>query len=171
MLSSLQLVPKAVDTGVSPAATPSPGAPHTGLTGTSPASDLASASAPADVVPLWPVGTPLTLLVYLTTSPTPLAPAPPLSAFRDLEPTVRWDGLEMGRRSDKREEELWLDVPRQVMANGSWWADMFLVAGAAEGEAADAQTSHELELGPMRVMRTRKRAFGVKDGTEGVWAC
>ena len=71
--------------------------------------------------PIWPLGTPLSMVLYLSTSET--------ADDVDLaEPLLTWDGLTFGNWKDEREADLIVDVPESVRNhNGSWWMDVKLV--------------------------------------------
>lgn len=130
------LGPKTPTTPAAPSAVPeSPPA-----TGQTPAPAQPS-SLTAD--PFWPLGTPLSMLLYTSTSPS--------GDDLDLRnPIVTWDGLEYGRWSDVREADLLLDVPQSVRSqNGSWFLDILLVKGG--GAELDGK-------GPGQVAMYRKRA-------------
>ncbi|KAK4686060.1 hypothetical protein P7C73_g4075, partial [Tremellales sp. Uapishka_1] len=71
----------------------------------------------------WPFGTPVSMLLFTSVSPS--------SEDLDLaSPVVAWDGLTYGSWKDQREVDLVLDVPESVRAgNGSWYMDIVLVKG------------------------------------------
>lgn len=74
----------------------------------------------APALPAWELGTPLSMVLYTSTSPTGQDIDP-------LHPLVQWDGLTYGNWNDEREADLVLDVPESVLHNGSWWLDIVLV--------------------------------------------
>lgn len=71
--------------------------------------------------PIWPSGTPMSMLLFLSISST--------SDDIDLsKPLITWDDLTFGDWKQEREEDLLLDVPQSVShGNGSWWMDIKLV--------------------------------------------
>lgn len=82
-------------------------------------------SAPGSInaEPFWPLGTPLSMLLYTSDKPSDQDP--------DLtSPVVVWDGLTYGDWNDVREADLLLDVPESVrMHNATWWMDIVLLKG------------------------------------------
>lgn len=103
------------DKGVTPASSgpASPGTTSTPAQPNSPGKQLAD--------PIWPLGTPMSMLLFLSTSET--------SDDIDLaSPLISWDDLTFGDWKQEREEDLVLDVPHSVShGNGSWWMDIKLV--------------------------------------------
>jgi hypothetical protein len=71
--------------------------------------------------PIWPLGTPMSMLLFLSTSET--------SDDIDLaNPLISWEDLTFGDWKQEREEDLVLNVPHSVShGNGSWWMDIKLV--------------------------------------------
>lgn len=92
-----------------------PAAPGSTLT------PVQTAPGKAEAYPIWPLGTPLSMVLYLSTSET----------AHDVDlanPLLTWDGLTFGNWKDEREVDLVLDVPESVRNhNGSWWMDVKLV--------------------------------------------
>ena len=82
-----------------------------------------------NAVPIWPLGTPLSMLLFTSTTELPQAQLQtPLPEWND--PVVVWDGLTYGNWNDVRDVDLLLDVPESVRShNGSWWMDVLLVRG------------------------------------------
>lgn len=101
---------------VSPAET-TPGAVST------PAAPAQPGAITAD--PFWPLGTPLSMLLFTSTSPT--------IEIKPSDPLVAWDGLTYGNWKDQRETDVWIDIPQSVRAdNGSLWLDILLVKGGGK---------------------------------------
>jgi hypothetical protein len=71
--------------------------------------------------PFWPLGTPLSMLLYTSTTPD----------SRDTkfnEPLVVWDGLTYGDFADVRDANIVVDIPESVRShNGSMWLDVVLL--------------------------------------------
>jgi len=110
-------------------------APTTSAPASTPGSTAIQPSAPGviNAEPAWALGTPISMLLYTSTSPT--------GSDLDLaSPLVAWDNLTYGGWKDEREVDLLLDVPRSVrMSNGSWWMDVMLVKGGGTSLAAKGQ--------------------------------
>ncbi|WVN90496.1 uncharacterized protein L203_105732 [Cryptococcus depauperatus CBS 7841] len=71
--------------------------------------------------PIWPLGTPLSMSLYTSTSATG-------SDMDAATPLVHWDSLTFGNWDDQREEDLILEVPKDVrFNNATWWIDIVLV--------------------------------------------
>lgn len=90
-----------------------------------PAAQSAGATQPPAItaVPYWPLGTPMSMLLYVS-------PEESVAKVDIRHPSVVWDGLEYGNWKDQREENIILDVPETVRShNGSWWMDILLVKG------------------------------------------
>ncbi|WVR03952.1 hypothetical protein IAU60_000951 [Kwoniella sp. DSM 27419] len=110
--------------GLAPANKPAPPAAPSAsdISGAGATTPNTQAPAPAGVEapPAWALGTPLSMLLYTSTSP--------LGSDVDLDhPLIQWDGLTYGEWKDEREADLMLDVPESVWArNGSWWIDVVL---------------------------------------------
>lgn len=106
--------------GMTQPSSPAPSTPNA-----NPAADATSAVKldPLKVSPIWPLGTPLSMLLYTST----------VADSSDLDitkPAVVWDDLTFGDYKDVREADLTLNVPQSVRANnGSWWMDIILVKG------------------------------------------
>lgn len=83
--------------------------------------------------PYWPLGTPLSMLLYTSTE----------LGGRNLDhetPLVAWDGLTYGGWNDVRDVDLLLDVPESVRAhNGSWFLDILLVKGGGTDLASKGE--------------------------------
>ncbi|AAW45128.1 hypothetical protein CNBL2630 [Cryptococcus deneoformans B-3501A] len=94
--------------------------PTAGDTASAPNVPRAQSAAVAPALPAWELGTPLSMVLYTSTSPTGQDIDP-------LHPVVQWDGLTYGNWNDEREADLVLDVPESVLHNGSWWLDIVLV--------------------------------------------
>ena len=95
------------------------------------------------VDPIWPLGTPLSMLLYTSTR----ADSSDLVAS---QPLVAWHDLTFGDYKDEREVDLTLTVPESVRShNGSWWMDVMLVKGGG--------LPHEGQ-GPNDIALYRKRA-------------
>jgi hypothetical protein len=110
------------------------GVPEAAITG-------ASVAAPVVISkvahPIWPLGTPMSMLLYVST-------APDANHITADAPTVIWDDLTYGNWKDVREEDLLLDVPETVRSdNGSWYMDVLLVkdGGSPVGRPA-AEVAH-----------------------------
>lgn len=97
--------------------------------------------------PLWPLGTPLSMLLYTSTSPSAV----------DLDfnhPLIVWDGLTYGNWKDARAEDIYIDIPESVrVENGSLWMDILLVKdggkspiGKAPGEVVGYRKREILSL-------------------------
>jgi hypothetical protein len=91
--------------------------------------------------PLWALNTPLSMLLYLSTSPSSE------DVHYTDHPLVKWDGLTYGNWKDERSVDLLVDVPESVrLGNGSWWIETVLVKGG--GDAVGKS--------PREVARSRK---------------
>jgi hypothetical protein len=127
--------------GGNQAVTPAPSGPESPGTTSTPAQPNVAGKQIA--TPIWPIGTPMSMLLFLSTSET--------SDDIDLaNPYISWDGLTFGDWKEVREEDLILDVPESVShGNGSWWMDIKLVkdGGNVKDKGIDDVASY------------RKRAF------------
>ena len=93
--------------------------------------------------PFWPIGTPLSMLLFTSTS----AGEPNINVD---SPLVVWDGLTYGNWNDVRNVDLSIDIPESVRAhNGSLWLDVLLIKGGG---------SDLRGKGPGDVALSRKRA-------------
>ncbi|OCF30500.1 cleft lip and palate associated transmembrane protein [Kwoniella heveanensis BCC8398] len=145
--------------GMGPKSTPSPPAP-VGTDGTAPAVPASTAtSAAGPALPIWDLGTPLSMLLYTSTSPT--------GSDIDMDhPLVQWDGLTYGEYKDEREDDLVLDVPESVRNhNGTWWMDVYLVKGGGSpkgrGPANVSVFRKQLtRLLPKKKIRKEKKLIG-----------
>lgn len=95
--------------------------------------------------PLWPIGTPMSMVLYLSTSET--------SDDVDLaQPLLTWDDLTFGNWKDERDADLVLDVPESVRNhNGSWWMDVKLVkdGGSPEGKKLEDVATYRKRAWPL----------------------
>ncbi|ORY25820.1 cleft lip and palate transmembrane protein 1-domain-containing protein [Naematelia encephala] len=115
---------------------------------------------------LWPIGTPLSMLLYTSTSPD----------GEDIDhdkPLVVWDGLTYGEWKDEREADLELDVPESVRANnGTWWMDVVLVKGGGDslsGKGPLEVAGYRKQLTrflPKKRVRKEKKLIGGDEETE-----
>ncbi|EKM59833.1 uncharacterized protein PHACADRAFT_250566 [Phanerochaete carnosa HHB-10118-sp] len=89
-------------------------------------------AAPAAVItqayPAWPLGIPLSMHVYLTTSPHPSGV---FSPHKEDLPYFVWDNVTFGDWDDHRTVAYDVRIPESVQHNGSMWADIFLCRGGA----------------------------------------
>ncbi|GJE84973.1 cleft lip and palate associated transmembrane protein [Phanerochaete sordida] len=89
-------------------------------------------TAPAAVMtqafPAWPLGIPLAMHVYLTTSPNPFSNFP---AQKEDLPHFVWNNITFGDWNDQRTVEYDVRIPETVQHNGSMWADVFLCRNGA----------------------------------------
>ncbi|WWC68762.1 uncharacterized protein I206_102696 [Kwoniella pini CBS 10737] len=136
-----------------------------GAAASSPAPVDTSQSAVVNAVPAWDLGTPLSMLLYTSTSPGGL------DVNLD-KPLVQWDGLTYGGWKDEREADLVLDVPESVWAhNGSWYMDIILVKGGGLPKQAglgniSAFRKQLTRYLPKRRIRKEKKLIGNKDQVE-----
>ncbi|WWC87741.1 uncharacterized protein L201_002633 [Kwoniella dendrophila CBS 6074] len=121
--------------------------------------------APQYAVPAWDLGTPLSMLLYTSTS----------ASGNDIDldhPLVQWDGLTYGEWKDEREADLILDVPETVWAhNGSWYMDVILVkgGGSPKGKGPGNVSAFRKQLTRFfakRRVRKEKKLIGNKDEVE-----
>jgi len=125
-----------------------------GLSGKPTVAGLSGSGAPSDMVkdvpvvpaapgtvhaePLWPIGTPLSMLLYTSTKSS--YENPDLSS-----PLVVWDGLTYGDWNDVREADLMLNVPEVVRSqNATWWMDIVLLKGG--GTDFNHKTTQEVAM-------------------------
>ncbi|WWD08870.1 hypothetical protein V865_006984 [Kwoniella europaea PYCC6329] len=145
---------------------PSPPAPSpAGTTAGSASTPVAVPQGSQLATPAWDLGTPLSMLLYTSTSPS----------GRDVDldhPLVQWDGLTYGEWKDEREADLILDVPESVWAhNGSWYMDVILVKGGGTpvGKGPGNVSAYRKQLTrffPKRRIRKEKKLIGNKEEVE-----
>lgn len=120
--------------GGNKAQSPAPSGPAAPGTTVTPA----EVSGPGKADPIWPLGTQMSMLLFLSTSET--------SADVDWSsPLITWDNLVFGDWKQEREEDLLLDVPESVYNNnGSWWMDIKLVkdGGSLQGKKIEDVASY-----------------------------
>jgi hypothetical protein len=94
--------------------------------------------------PIWPLGTPLSMVLYTSTTPQ--------ANFVGLDqPLLVWDGLTYGNYADVRDSGIMVDIPSSVRnGNGSLWLDVFLLKGGG---------SNPLQKDRADVAVFRKRAY------------
>jgi len=107
-------------------AKPAPSAPASANVPGSTGAVVPATGGAIDAEPAWPLGTPLSMLLFTSTSPTG-------SDLNLGSPLVAWDNMTYGGSKDEREADLILDVPQSVRSeNGSWWMDVVLVKGGGQ---------------------------------------
>ncbi|WRT65562.1 uncharacterized protein IL334_002507 [Kwoniella shivajii] len=142
---------------------PTPADNVDGISSTPNAIPLASVAA----VPAWDIGTPLSMLLYTSTSPSG-------SDINLDHPLIQWDGLTYGGWKDEREADLVLDVPESVWKNnGSWYMDVILVKGGGSPKGKDFQnlSSYRKQLTRFfakKRVRKEKKLIGNKDDVEEI---
>nr|XP_018264582.1 cleft lip and palate associated transmembrane protein [Kwoniella dejecticola CBS 10117]OBR86740.1 cleft lip and palate associated transmembrane protein [Kwoniella dejecticola CBS 10117] len=142
---------------------PVPSGPADGAASAPPVA--ATPKSAVNAVPAWDLGTPLSMLLYTSTSPGGL------DVNLD-KPLVQWDGLTYGEWKDEREADLILDVPESVWAhNGSWYMDIVLVKGGGLPKQAglgnvSAFRKQLTRFFPKRRIRKEKKLIGNKDEIE-----
>ncbi|OCF58074.1 cleft lip and palate associated transmembrane protein [Kwoniella mangroviensis CBS 10435] len=145
---------------------PSPPVPSpAGITAGTASTPVAVPQGSQLATPAWDLGTPLSMLLYTSTSPS----------GRDVDldhPLVQWDGLTYGEWKDEREADLILDVPESVWAhNGSWFMDVVLVKGGGTpgGKGPGNVSAYRKQLTrffPKRRIRKEKKLIGNKEEVE-----
>ncbi|ORX36323.1 cleft lip and palate transmembrane 1, partial [Kockovaella imperatae] len=139
--------------------------PSTDTTSAGQASQSASSekAAPIKVTPIWPLGTPLSMLLYTST-------AVDSSDLDVTKPLLVWDGLTFGDYKDIREADLTLNVPQNVRVhNASWWMDIILVKGGGidlVGKGQDEVALYRKQLTrflPKKRVRKEKKLIGHDD--------
>ncbi|RXK41373.1 cleft lip and palate associated transmembrane protein [Tremella mesenterica] len=94
-------------------------------------------------VPLWPIGTPMSMLLFVSTSPTG-------NDVDTSSPLLAWDGLTYGNWKEERAADLLLEVPEIVrLHNGTWWIDIVLVKGGGtdlQGKTQEDLVSYRKQL-------------------------
>ncbi|KAI0772049.1 cleft lip and palate transmembrane 1 [Trametes elegans] len=97
---------------------------------------------PTQAVPAWPLGIPLAMHVYLSTSPTgDVFSSKWTSGYRkdqdaDL-PSLVWSNITFGDWNEKRVADFTVNIPESVQNNGTLWADVFLVRDGASPDPSD----------------------------------
>ncbi|OCH90944.1 cleft lip and palate associated transmembrane protein [Obba rivulosa] len=111
-----------------------------------------SSQVPTQGVPAWPLGIPLTMHVYLSTSSTPTFSADYLLNREESGGPVHfsWENITFGDWSDTRTVDLTVNLPESVQHNGSMWADVFLLR---EGTSLDPLSP---QYNPENVRHVRK---------------
>lgn len=112
--------------------TPQAPPPQAQVTPGPPTGTASPGAAPAPVMtqafPAWPLGIPLSMHVYLTTSPHPTGV---FYAHQEDLPHFVWDNITFGDWNDHRVVEYDVRLPESVQHNGSMWADIFLCRNGA----------------------------------------
>lgn len=86
------------------------------------AQDVQFSAIPANIAPLWPIGIPLDLDIYVSSSLV----LPPLNKLPKESLIVEERGFEFGNWKDKREIHTTFPVPKESRNNGSIWAHFFV---------------------------------------------
>ncbi|KAJ3559212.1 hypothetical protein NM688_g478 [Phlebia brevispora] len=84
--------------------------------------------------PSWPLGIPLAMHVYITTSPYGDVFS---GRERDTLPHFVWDNITFGDWTESRVVEYDINLPESVQHNGSMWADIFLTRDGASPDPAN----------------------------------
>jgi hypothetical protein len=91
---------------------------------------------PQQLIPSWPLEQPLSMHVYLSTSPNgDVFSQQWTSAYRPNEdqnlPNFVWNDIVFGDWKQQYTTDLLVEIPESVKRNGSLWADVFLVKDGA----------------------------------------
>jgi hypothetical protein len=124
--------------GSDKATSPAPSGPASPGSSVTPA----EAAGPGKADPIWPLGTPMSMLLFLSTSETS-------EDVNWSSPLITWDNLVFGDWKQEREEDLLLDVPESVYNNnGSWWMDIKLVkdGGGLKGKKVEDVASYRKRM-------------------------
>ncbi|KAJ9125361.1 hypothetical protein QFC22_000321 [Naganishia vaughanmartiniae] len=133
-----QLVIKQLTSGFGPRSTPRPvSIPNPTQQG---AAIQDTSLLPETVLPAWPPGTPLSLLVY--TSDSTLSPS--LQEYEGVSPLVKFENLTYGQwKEQDRTADVLVAVPESVRCrNASYWADVYLVPAGTHSAGAEQQSLH-----------------------------
>ncbi|EPQ59002.1 cleft lip and palate transmembrane 1 [Gloeophyllum trabeum ATCC 11539] len=128
--------------------------------------------------PSWPLGTPISMHVYLSTSPTgDVFSSKWTSGYRaDRDeglPNFVWENITFGDWKEERKVEFEVNLPKAVQNNGSMWADIFLVKGGRSPDPSDsafdpASVHHVRKLltryMPKLKVRKQRNLLADKDG-------
>ncbi|KAI0082450.1 cleft lip and palate associated transmembrane protein [Panus rudis PR-1116 ss-1] len=98
---------------------------------------------PTQAYPAWPLGIPLAMHVYLSTSPTgDVFSRRWTSGYRPNDdsnlPNFVWDNITFGDWSEHRSAVYDVQLPIVIQHNGSMWADIFLVKDGASPDPSEA---------------------------------
>ncbi|KAI0921653.1 hypothetical protein AcW1_004436 [Taiwanofungus camphoratus] len=110
---------------------------------------------PAQAQPAWPLGIPVSIHVYLSTSPTgDVFSRQWTSGWRQDQdaglPNFVWENITFGNWKETRTVDYIVSLPPSVQNNGSLWADVFLVPGGVSPDP----TSQSFD--PRRIHHIRK---------------
>ncbi|KAJ9109018.1 hypothetical protein QFC21_000344 [Naganishia friedmannii] len=134
-----QLVIKQLTSGFAPKSAPRPvSIPNPAQQGAAAVQD--TSLLPDTVLPAWAPGTPLSLFVYTSDSPS----SPSLREYKGVSPLVKFDNLTYGQwKEQDRAADVLVAVPESVRChNASYWADVYLVPTGTQYTGAGEQAVH-----------------------------
>ncbi|KAI0089148.1 cleft lip and palate associated transmembrane protein [Irpex rosettiformis] len=129
----MQLVTNYFGAGPKTATTPLPPVPSAAVTGDAAAPD-ATAPVLAQAFSSWPLGVPLSMHVYFSSSNQ-------IDAFKKKDgpelPHFVWENITFGDWDDSRTIDLDIKIPTSVQHNGSLYADIFLAKDGAHPDPSN----------------------------------
>ncbi|KAI0700790.1 cleft lip and palate transmembrane protein 1-domain-containing protein [Cytidiella melzeri] len=132
----MQLATRLFGSFTKPATPSSPPVPSAVVVGDNPVHGAPQVPVLAQAFPAWPLGIPLSMHVYLSTSSF-------IDAFAKKEgdelPHFVWENITFGDWDESRTVDLDVKLPNVVQHNGSMFADVFLVKDGASPDPSNPQ--------------------------------